>query len=65
MTQKLYCTFESNHIKYSSDFTNGVYLTGHDQLLEICLLEKTGQHNFSFARHHSSKCHFFGQLVKN
>ena len=28
---------------------------GHDQLLEICLLKKTGQHNFSFARHHLSK----------
>jgi hypothetical protein len=28
---------------------------GHDQLLEICLLEKTGRHNFSTGRHHSSK----------
>jgi hypothetical protein len=33
---------------------NVVYL-GHDQLLEICLLKKTGRHNFSTARHHSSK----------
>ena len=35
---------------------------GHDQLLEICLLKKTGQHNFSTAQHHSSKCHFFVNL---
>ncbi len=32
---------------------------GHDQLLKICLLEKTGRHYFSTARHHLSKCHFF------
>jgi hypothetical protein len=32
--------------------------SGHDQLLEICLLEKTGRHNFSTAQHYSSKCHF-------
>ncbi len=34
-------------------------LQGDNQLLEIWLLEKTGQHNFSTAWHHSSKCHFF------
>ncbi len=38
---------------------------GHDQLLEIRLLKKTGRHNFSFARHHLSKCHFFCQLLEN
>jgi hypothetical protein len=32
---------------------------GHDQLLEIRLLEKTGRHNFSTAQRHLSKCHFF------
>ncbi len=32
---------------------------GHDQLLEIRLLKKTGRHNFSFARHHSSNNYFF------
>ena len=40
-------------------------LMGHDQLLEICLLKKSARHNFSFARHHSSKCHFFCQLLEN
>ena len=40
-------------------------LMGHDQLLKICLLKKTGRLNFSFAQHHSSKCHFFCQLVEN
>jgi hypothetical protein len=28
---------------------------GHDQLLEICLLKKTAQHNFAFTRQHLSK----------
>ena len=26
---------------------------------------KNGRHNLSFARHHSSKCHLFCQLVEN
>ena len=38
---------------------------GHDHLLEIRLLEKSARHNFSFAQHHSSKCHFFCQLLEN
>ncbi len=38
-----------------------VLFTGHDQLLEIRLLKKTGQHNFSFAQHHSSNNYFFCQ----
>ena len=38
---------------------------GHDHLLEIRLLKKSAQHDFSFARHHLSKCHFFCQLLKN
>ena len=42
-----------------------VSFMGHDHLLKICLLKKSAQHDFSFAPHHSSKCHFFCQLLKN
>jgi hypothetical protein len=42
-----------------------IYNLGHDHLLKIHLLEKSAQHDFSFARHHSSKCHFFCQLLEN
>jgi hypothetical protein len=38
---------------------------GHDHLLEIRLLKKSARHNFIIARHHSSKCHFFCQLLEN
>ena len=37
---------------------------GHDHLLEICLLKKSARHNFSFAQHHSRKCHFFVNCSK-
>jgi hypothetical protein len=40
-------------------------LLGHDHLLEIRLLEKSARHDFLFARHHLSKCHFFCQLLEN
>ena len=33
--------------------------SGHDQLLKIRQLKKSGQHNFSTAQHYSSKFHFF------
>ncbi len=38
---------------------------GHDQLLEICLLKKTGRHNFIIARQHSSNNYFSCQLVES
>ncbi len=38
---------------------------GHDHLLEIRLLKKSARHNFSFARHHSSKCNFLSTVRKS
>ena len=39
-------------------------ILGHDHLLEIRLLKKSARHNFSFAQHHLSKCHFFVNCSK-
>ncbi len=38
-------------------------LGGHDQLLEIRLLEKSARHDFIIARQHSSNNYFSCQLV--
>jgi hypothetical protein len=38
---------------------------GHDQLLEIRLLEKSAQHDFIIARQHSSNNYFSCQLVNS
>ncbi len=38
---------------------------GPDQLLKICLLEKTAQHDFAFTEHHSSNNYFSCQLIES
>ncbi len=38
---------------------------GHNQLLEICLLEKSARHDFIIARQHSSNNYFSCQLLES
>ncbi len=54
--------------KYNAEVTNYfrlVFPKGHNQLLEIRLLEKSARHNFIIARQHSSNNYFSCQLLES
>jgi hypothetical protein len=55
--------FRKKGILLRNLFDHQVGCAGHDQLLEICLLEKSAKHNFIITQQRSSNNYLACQLV--